>query len=86
MREKFVVQYRGKRYRVERGQPGSSAASGGGAPPGQDHWYISLNLAAITSLPVLPGESERQLRDRIREWLEVNPRLQESDQIFLGGG
>jgi hypothetical protein len=86
MRDKFVLQHRGKRYRVERGQPRSSAAQGGGAPSGSDRWYISLNLAAITSLPAEPGETEAGLRARIREWLDANPRVQESDEIFLGGG
>lgn len=86
MRDKFTLQYRGKRYRVERGQPRSTAAKGGGAPTGRDHWYITLNLAAVTRLPARPQETEEELRARIREWLAAHPEFQTRDQIYLGGG
>jgi hypothetical protein len=86
MPEKFELQHRGRRYEVERGQPRREAASGGGAPVGTDSWYITLNLAAVTSLPAEPGESRDALRDRIRRWLDEHPEPLGGEGIYLGGG
>jgi len=86
MREKFVLQYRGKRYTVERGQPVGAAAQGGGAPAGPQRWYVTLGGTAITKVEHQPGETEAVLRARIRRWLAEHPDLQTRDQIHLGGG
>jgi hypothetical protein len=86
MRDKFVVQYHGKRYTVERGQPADTAAQGGGGPGGPWHWYITLGGTAITSLEAHPGDTEATLRTRVRQWLAEHPDLQSRDQIHLGGG
>jgi hypothetical protein len=86
MREKFVLQHQGRRYDVERGQPRGPAATGGGAPVGADRWYITLNLAAVTSLPAERGETRTALRARIRRWLDEHPQTLDADGIWLGGG
>jgi hypothetical protein len=86
VQEKFVLEYRGKQYDVERGRPSGLAAAGGGAPGGPELWYITLGGAAITSLEHHPGETEALLRARIRQWLDEHQDLQSRDQIHLGGG
>ena len=86
MPEKFVLQHQGHRYEVERGAPRRAAATGGGAPVGTDSWYITLNLAAVTSLPVEPGETRAALRARIHRWLDEHPQPLGRDGIWLGGG
>ena len=84
--EKFVLQHAGRRYAVERGQPRREAATGGGAPVGTDRWYITLSLAAVTSLPAEPGETRPALRARIHRWLEEHPEPLGGEGIYLGGG
>jgi hypothetical protein len=86
MGERFVLQYQGKRYSVERGQPAGTAAQGGGAPSGPDRWYLTLGGTAITSLEHQPDETHALLRARIRRWLAEHPELQTRDQLHLGGG
>jgi hypothetical protein len=86
MPEKFTLQHNGHRYDVERGQPRGDAATGGGAPVGTDSWYITLNLAAVTSLPAKPGESRAALRARIERWLDEHPDPLGGEGIYLGGG
>lgn len=86
MEDKLELEYRGKRYTVERGKAAGSAATGGGSPVGTDQWYVSLNLAAVTCLPVEAGETEAGLRARIVAWLAAHPELQDRDEIYLGGG
>jgi hypothetical protein len=71
MPEKFELQHRGRSYTVERGEPRREAATGGGAPVGTDSWYITLNLAAVTSLPAVPDE---------------HPEPHGGEGIVLGGG
>jgi hypothetical protein len=86
MPEKFTIQHNGRRYDVERGQPRGAAATGGGAPVGTDRWYITLNLAAVTSLSAEPGESRAALRARIERWLDEHPDPLGGEGIYLGGG
>jgi hypothetical protein len=86
MREKFVLQYQGKPYTVERGRPAGKAAEGGGAPSGPERWYVTLGGTAITSLEHQPQDTEAELRARVRQWLAEHPDLQTRDQIHLGGG
>jgi hypothetical protein len=86
MGERFTLQHGGRRYEVERGQPRRQAATGGGAPVGTDNWYITLNLAAVTSLPVEPGETRADLRARIHRWLDEHATPLGGDGIWLGGG
>jgi hypothetical protein len=86
MREKFVLQYQGKPYTVERGRPPGTAAEGGGAPSGPERWYVTLGGTAITSLEHQPQDTEAGLRARVRQWLAEHPDLQTRDQIHLGGG
>lgn len=86
MGEKFVLQHADRHYTVERGQPRHEAATGGGAPVGADRWYISLNLAAVTSLVAEPGETRAALRARIHRWLDEHPEPLGGDGIYLGGG
>ena len=86
MAERFVLEYRGRRYEVERGEPRRRAAKGGGAPVGRDTWYVTSNLAAVTSLPAVDGESRAALRARIRRWLDEHPEPLGGDGIWLGGG
>ncbi len=85
MSEKFILQHDGRDYEVERGQPRRQAATGGGAPVGTDSWYITLNLAAVTSLPGEPGESRAAVEARIHRWLDEQPEAH-GDGIYLGGG
>jgi hypothetical protein len=84
--EKFVLQHGGRRYTVERGLPRHEAATGGGAPVGADQWYITLNLAAVTSLPAEPGESRAALRARIHRWIAQQREPLGGEGIYLGGG
>ena len=86
MSNKFVVQYRGKRYSLERGQPTDAATKGGGAPGGPQRWYVTLGGTAITSLESQPDETEAVLRARVRQWLAEHPDLQTRDELHLGGG
>jgi hypothetical protein len=86
MEDKLELEYRGKRYTVERGQAAKTAATGGGSPVGADQWYVTLSLAAITSLPFEPGETEAALRSRVVAWLDAHPELEGRDEIYLGGG
>lgn len=86
MRDRFVLLYRGKQYNVERGQPAEIAAEGGGAPGNPGRWYLTLAGAAMTSFEHSPGETESELRERIRRWLAEHPDFQTRDQIHLGGG
>jgi hypothetical protein len=86
MAEKFMLQHHGRRYEVERGQPRRQAATGGGAPVGTDTWYVTLNLAAVTSLPAEPGETRAALRARILRWLDEHPETLGGEGIYLGGG
>jgi hypothetical protein len=86
MADKFELQHAGQRYEVERGEPRRQAATGGGAPVGTDSWYVTLNLAAVTALPVEPGESRDALEGRIRRWLDEHPGPYGGEGIYLGGG
>ena len=86
MAEKFTLQHRGRRYEVERGQPRRQSATGGGAPVGTDTWYVTLNLAAVTSLGAEPGETRAALRARIHRWLDDHPDPLGGEGIYLGGG
>jgi hypothetical protein len=86
MRERFVLQHAGRRYTVERGVPRRQAATGGGAPVGDDRWYITLNLAAVTSLPAEPGETRAALRARIHRWIDQQREPLGGEGIYLGGG
>jgi hypothetical protein len=84
--EKFTLQHNGRDYEVERGATRREAATGGGAPVGPDRWYITLNLAAVTSLPAEDGESRPALMARIHRWLDEHPEPLSGEGIFLGGG
>jgi hypothetical protein len=86
MAEKFTLQHDGRRYEVERGEPRRDAAQGGGAPVGTDRWYITLNLAAVTSLAAEAGESRAALRARIHRWLDEHSKPHGGEGIYLGGG
>ena len=86
MGEKFTLEHGGRRYTVERGQHRRLAATGGGSPVGADRWYITLNLAAVTSLPAEPGESRTALRARIHRWLDEHSEPLGGEGIYLGGG
>ena len=86
MRDKFVLQFRRKRYTVERGQLARNAAQAGGARRGALSWYVTLGGTAITRLEARAGERELALRNRIRQWLADHPELHSRDQIVLGGG
>jgi hypothetical protein len=86
MAERFTLQHGGRRYAVERGQPRRQAATGGGSPVGHDRWYITLNLAAVTSLPAEAGETRTALRARIHRWLDEHPEPLGGEGIYLGGG
>ncbi len=86
MPDKFTLQHNGHPYEVERGQPRREAATGGGAPVGTDSWYITLNLAAVTSLPAEPGETQEALHARIHAWLDDHPEPHGGEGIYLGGG
>ena len=84
--ERFELEFRGRRYTVQRGESAEAAAEGGGAPVGRLAWYITLGPKAITRLVVMPGETDESLRDRIRRWLAEHPEMPGSENIVLGGG
>jgi hypothetical protein len=86
MSDRFNLEFAGRAYTVQRGDPPASAAKGGGAPVGRHSWYVTLGPKAITSLDAVPGESEDALRARIRKWLAAHPEMPDSEDIILGGG
>jgi hypothetical protein len=86
MSDKFSLEFEGREYTVQRGDPPASAATGGGAPVGRHSCYVTLGAKAITNLPAAPGESDDALRARIREWLAAHPEMPDSEDITLGGG
>ena len=86
MSDKFTLEFEGRDYTVQRGDPPASAAKGGGAPVGRHSWYVTLGPKAITSLDAVPGESDDALRARIRGWLAAHPEMPDSEDIILGGG
>ena len=86
MSDKFTLEFEGRDYTVQRGDPPASAARGGGAPVGRHSWYVTLGPKAITSLDAVPGESDDALRARIRGWLAAHPEMPDSEDIILGGG
>jgi hypothetical protein len=86
MSDKFTLEFEGRQYTVQRGDPPASAARGGGAPVGRHSWYVTLGPKAITSLDAVAGESDDELRARIREWLAAHPEMPDSEDIILGGG
>lgn len=86
MSDKFNLEFGGREYTVQRGEPPASAAKGGGAPVGWHSWYVTLGPKAITSLDAVPGESDEALRARIRNWLAAHPEMPDSEDIILGGG
>ena len=86
MSDKITLEFEGRDYTVQRGDPPASAAKGGGAPVGRHSWYVTLGPKAITSLDAISGESDEALRARIRKWLEAHPEMPDSEDIILGGG
>ena len=84
--DRFELEFKGRRYTVQRGERAEAAAEGGGAPVGRLAWYITLGPKAITRLPAVPGETGEVLRDRIRQWLAEHPEMPGSENIVLGGG
>ncbi len=86
MTDRFTLEFEGRAYTVQRGDPPASAAKGGGAPVGRHSWYLTLGAKAVTSLEAVPGESDDTLRARIREWLAAHPQMPDSENITLGGG
>jgi hypothetical protein len=86
MSDKFTLEFEGRQDTVQRGDPPASAARGGGAPVGRHSWYVTLGPKAITSLDAVAGESDDELRARIREWLAAHPEMPDSEDIILGGG
>ncbi|MBA3496513.1 MAG: hypothetical protein M3Q93_11755 [Gemmatimonadota bacterium] len=86
MTERFTLEYNGRTYEVERGEPRRAAATGGGAPVGTDRWYITHNLAAVACLNAEPDESRPALVARIEQWLDEHPEPYGGEGIFLGGG
>jgi hypothetical protein len=86
MGDRFNLEFEGRRYTIQRGDPPASAAKGGGAPVGRLSWYVTLGPKAITSLDALPSESDDALRARIRQWLAAHPEMPDSENIILGGG
>jgi hypothetical protein len=86
MGHRFNLEFEGREYTVQRGDPPASAAKGGGAPVGRLSWYVTLGPKAITSLDAVPGESDEALRSRIRKWLAAHPAMPDSEDIILGGG
>ena len=86
MSDKFSLEFEGRVYTVQRGDPAASAAKGGGAPVGRHSWYVTLGPKAITSLDAVPGESDDALRSRIGNWLAAHPEMPDSEDITLGGG
>ena len=86
MSDRFSVEFEGRDYTVQRGDPPASAAKGGGAPVGRHSWYVTLGPKAITRLDVVADESDDMLRERIRKWLAAHPKMPDSEDIILGGG
>lgn len=86
MPDKFTLEHDGRRYEIERGEPHREAATGGGAPVGTGSWFVTLNLAAVTSLPAEPGESRETFEARLRRWLDEHPTPLGGEGIYLGGG
>lgn len=86
MESRFELEFEGRRYTVERGLPADLAAEGGGAPVGQDLWYLTLGPKAITSLEAIPGEPAAALQRRIRTWLARHPEMPDRADIVYGGG
>ncbi len=86
MENKFNLEFDGREYTVQRGDHPASAAEGGGAPVGRHQWYITLGPKAITSLEAVPGESEAELKERIRRWLAAHPEMPDREDIVFGGG
>jgi hypothetical protein len=86
MAERFTLEHKGRRYEVERGEARRPAATGGGAPVGSDTWYVTINLAAVTSLPAEPGETREAVEPRIRRWLDEHSEPLGGEGIYLGGG
>jgi hypothetical protein len=86
MADRFDLEFKGRRYTVQRGEPAASAAQGGGAPVGSRSWYVTLGPKAITRLDAIPGETDDQLVARIRRWLAEHPEMPGSEDIILGGG
>jgi hypothetical protein len=86
MGDRFNLEFEGRTYTVQRGDPPASAAKGGGAPVGRLSWYVTLGPKAITSLDAVPDESDEALRARIRKWLAAHPEMPDSEDIILGGG
>ena len=84
--DRFELEFEGRRYTVQRGEAAESAAEGGGAPVGRLAWYLTLGPKAITRLPVVPGESDPALRERIRRWLAEHPEMPADEDIVFGGG
>jgi hypothetical protein len=86
MGDRFTLEFEGREYTVQRGEPAASAAKAGGAPVGRHSWYVTLGPKAITRLDAVPGESDDALRARIRTWLADHPEMPDSEDITLGGG
>jgi hypothetical protein len=86
MSDRFRLEFEGRVYTIQRGDPPASAAKGGGAPVGRHSWYVTLGPKAITSLDAISGESGDALRARIRQWLAAHPEMPDSEDIILGGG
>jgi hypothetical protein len=84
--DRFELEFEGQRYTVERGEPPSAAARGGGSPVGRDQWYITLGPKAITALDAVPGETDAALEARIRAWLAAHPEMPDRADIVFGGG
>lgn len=83
---KFTLEFEGREYTVQGGEPPAAAARGGGAPVGAGSWYVTLGPKAITSLDAVSGESDDALRARIRRWLAAHPEMPDSEDMTLGGG
>jgi hypothetical protein len=86
MQDKFTMVYRGRQYTVERGRRAGSAAQGGGAPVGEDRWYITLGPKAITGIEAAPDDTEASVSERVRAWLDDHPEMPSRPDIILGGG
>ena len=86
MDERFELEFEGRRYTIQRGESAEAAAEGGGAPVGRLSWYITLGPKAITRLPMVSGESDDALRQRIQRWLAEHLEMPGSENIVLGGG
>jgi hypothetical protein len=84
--DRFTLEYQGREYTVERGQPRADASMRGGAPAGPNRWYVTLGPKAITSIDEIPHETEATLRARIVDWLAAHPQMPKDEDIVLGGG